>query len=224
MMTQDHQSPEFYGKFGRFARWLLRTFSRRYTCLFSASDEPAVYVCRHLNMHGPYTTLKWIPFHVHPFSLHVFCDADAATAQLKDYTFSVRRGKKPMKHNPFAWLVGHTAARLLNSLQAIPTYRDVNAMKTIRGGLAYLLKGENLIVWPDIAYTEGYDKPCKIYSGFLLIGELYYRKTGKELSFIPLYIDDAHHTILAKDPIHISDYKTDIDKITVLLENALNQP
>ena len=64
-MEESKQDVRFYGGFGRFARWVLRTFSHRYEAKVQAPEKPTVYVCRHLNMHGPYTTLKWLPFHVH---------------------------------------------------------------------------------------------------------------------------------------------------------------
>lgn len=213
---------QFYGPFGRFVRWVLRVISHRYQCDFTPYDEPVVYVCRHLDMHGPYTTLKWLPRHVHPMSLHVFFDKASAIAQYRDYTLSVRRGKKPRKFSPLAWILGTLTARLLNSLQAIPVYRNANAIKTIRKGIEYLQQGESLIVWPDVEYTHGYDKPCKIYSGFLLLGEMYRRKCGKTLKFVPLYVDDARRVITLRPEVTADSFRQDGPAAAARLEQLLD--
>ena len=127
-----HTPGRFYGRFARFARLLLRTFSRRYEAKVDAPETPAVYVCRHLNMHGPYTTLKWLPFQVHPFSLNVFFSDETAIRQYREYTFSVRRGKPVKKFSINAWITGKVTVRLLRSFQAIPVYRDSQAIRTMR--------------------------------------------------------------------------------------------
>lgn len=218
------QSLRFYGSFGRFARQLLRTFSPRYSCAIEPEEEPAVYVCRHLNMHGPYTTIKWLPFDVHPMSLHVFFDPETSVNHYREYTFAARVGKAPKKRSLLAWLAGRVTCSLLHSLRAVPVYRDARAVKSMRGSLECLLKGESMIVWPDIDYTAGYEKNCTLYPGFLYMGELYHRRTGRELRFIPLYIDDAQRRIIPGEPMVINHYKEENESAAVRLARAIDRP
>lgn len=213
----------FYGRYAKFVRFLACLFSRHYSTDVTFPAEPVVYVCRHLNMHGPLTTLKWLPFHVHPMVLSVFCEKDSAIRQFREYTFSVRYGRKPLKHDPLAWAAGCATSRLMKSLQAVPTYREAGSIRTIRSGIQHLMNGESLIVWPDIAYTEGYDQKCEIYSGFLLMGDLYFRKTGKSLSFIPLYIDDSRKQIIAREPVSVNHFKQEAQKAAEYLQLALER-
>lgn len=212
----------FYGPLAKTAIFLFRAFSPKYHCQIPAQDEPVVYVCRHLNMHGPFTTLKWLSVQTHPMSLHVFLERESSIRQFREYTFSKRYGKEPKKHSFLAWVVGSIVCKTLQSFHAVPTYRDSNALKTIRGCLTHLMNGENVIVWPDIAYTEKYDQPCKIYNGFLILGEMYYKKTGKELKFIPLYIDDQNRQIIAREPVTLLSYKEECEQTAARLEYLLN--
>lgn len=213
----------FYGRFAKFARWLLRTFSHRYEAKLPAPEEPVVYVCRHLNMHGPYTTLKWLPFQVHPFSLNVFFSDETAIRQYREYTFSVRRGKPVPKFSLRAWALGKITVRLLHSFQAIPVYRDSRAITTMRTALKYLNRGDSLIVWPDMRYTETYEQPCEIYSGFLYLGELYRLKTGRELHFIPLYVDDRNHLIIPREPMVVNNFQKDKEAAAIQLAHAIDR-
>lgn len=212
----------FWGRYARFARWLLCVFSRRYKTNLEMPDEPVVYVCRHLNMHGPFATLKWIPFHVHPMIIHMYFDRQATVQHMTHYTFAARYGKNPKKFNLAAHVMGLVAPPMMKSLQAIPVYRNSNSISTIKKGLQYLLKGENLIVYPDIEYTAGYDHPSEIYNGFLMLGELYCRKTGKSLSFVPLVIDDQNRTVAAGVPVAVSNFKAEGDVAAAYLKNAIN--
>ena len=213
-----------YGPFGRFARWLLHSFSHKYRCDLPVREEPVVYVCRHLNMHGPYTTLKWLPFELHPMIIHVFFQRETTVKHMTEYTFSARYGKKPRRFSLAAHIMSWITPPMMRSLQAVPVYRDgIQSVTTVKEGMKYLLRNESLIVYPDIQYMDGYDKPSDIYDGFLYLGELYYRKTGKLLSFVPLVIDDRRHLITAGEPVCITDFRKEGPAAAACLKYRINK-
>ena len=214
----------FYGRFARFGRWLLRTFSPRYKACVSEQCEPVVYVCRHLNMHGPFTTLKWLPFHVHPMILHVYFDKDKTVKHMTEYTFSARYGKKPKKFSLAAHVMSWVSPPMMKSLQGIPVYRNgMQSISTLKTGLKYLLKGESLIVYPDIDYTGNYGKPSEIYDGFLMLGDMYLKKTGKDVRFVPLVIDDEQRQITESAPVCVTNYRRDASLTANYLKKAINK-
>lgn len=217
------ENHHIYGLFARFARAFLSLFSPKYRCILPETEEPVVYVCRHLNMHGPYTTLKWLPMELHPLVLHVFFDRKTTVDHMTAYTFSARRGKKPKRFSFAAWIMGWIDPALMRSLQAVPVYRGgLQSMTTVKTGVRYLLQGESLIVYPDIHYMDGYDLPSDIYDGFLYMGQLYHKKTGKPLSFVPLVIDDENRTVTARQSICVSDFRADAPAAAAYLKQAIN--
>lgn len=222
--TKVKQEKRVYGPYGRFARWVFRLFSRRYSCTLPETEGPVVYVCRHLDMHGPYTTLKWLPCQPHAMILNVFFQRETTVRHMKEYTLSARYHRKPRRFSLIARVLSWIAPPLMRSLQAVPVYRDgTNTIKTMKQGLKYLLEGENLIVYPDVHYMNGYEQPSDIYDGFLFLGELYYKKTGKALSFVPLMIDDEQHRILANDAITLTDYRRERGFAAAYLKTAINK-
>lgn len=219
----EPQKEHIFGSYGRFARWLFRTFSRKYRCDFAAPEEPVVFVCRHLNMHGPYTTLKWLPMEVHPMIIHMFFDRKSTVQHMTEYTFSARYGKERKKFSPLAHIMSWVTPPLMKSLQAVPVYRDgIKSTTTLKQGLKHLLNNENLVVFPDIQYMEGYKTPSEIYEGFLYLGELYYKKTGKTLSFVPLLIDDQNRCIRAGQPISVTNYRQEGTAAAEYLKEQIN--
>lgn len=220
---ESKEKEGFYGSYARFGKWLLRTFSRKYRNEITQSDEPVVYVCRHLNMHGPFTTLKWLNFDVHPMIIHMFFDRKKTVEHMKRYTFAERFGKKTKRFSLAAHVMGWVAPPMMQSLQGVPVYRNgTQSIATLKRGIQYLLRGESLIVYPDIDYTGGYDKPSEIYEGFLYMGELYHKKTGKTLRFIPLIVDDKKRQIRAGNPVVLYDYRREAHEAAEKIKQAIN--
>ncbi len=213
----------FWGAYARFGKWLFRIFSHRYTTNITQPKDPVVYVCRHLNMHGPYTTIKWLPFDVHPMIIHVFFDRKKTAEHMTQYTFSTRYGKRPKRFNFAAHFMSWIAPPMMRSLQGVPVYREgLQTITTLKRGTQYLLQGESLIIYPDIDYTGNYDHPSQIYEGFLYIGELYYKETGTPLQFVPLIIDDQHRQIRAGEPVTLSSYRHEGADVARQLKQAIN--
>ena len=194
----------FYGPLIRAAISVGRLFTKKYKSRVIAPEEPTVYVCRHLNMRGPLTTVIRLDFHVHPMILSSFFDKYECYRQYADYTFTERQGKKKKKHNFGAYVSSRIVPRVMKSLKAIPVYRgdDVNSLETMRIAIEHLTRGESVIVYPDLEYTAGYGKESELYEGFLLLGQLYKRDTGRSLRFVPIYIDDERRLI--RDYLHVT--------------------
>lgn len=214
----------FYGSLVCFIRALAKIFTSKYKSKVVSPEEPTVYICRHLNMRGPITSIVRLDFHVHPMILSCFFDKDECYKQYSEFTFTERRGKSRKKRNIKAYLASRVVPRIMKSLGGIPVHRgtDANSMQTMRDAMFYLEKGESVIVYPDIDYTAGYEKESEIYEGFLLLGQLYKRSTGKSLRFVPLYIDDAEKSIKAFGHITIDDFRKERDAVCDYVKKSIN--
>lgn len=213
---------KIWGPMVSCARVFARLFSKKYRSDVIPSPEGAVYVCRHLNMHGPYTTLKWLGFDVRPMVLSVFHTEDECYKQYAEYTFTKRVGKEASRFNLGAYLASRAVPPLVRSINAIPVYRGtIDAVKTFRASLTALGEGHSIIVYPDIDYTaEG--GSTDIYDGFLYLGERYRKSYGRSLRFIPLYIDDECRRIVEYPPITVDSFKEDKARAKEYLECAIN--
>lgn len=205
----EPEKANFYGRYARLVIFFARFFSRKYKNDAIKDEGPAVYVSRHLDMHGPIEAIVNFPFSVHALTLHVFLDRQACRNHFANYTFSKRVGKKPgFFCNLGARITSGAVVPLMRSLKSVAVYRDSGeALKTMRQGLKYLEKGESLMLWPDVEYTGEYGEDFEIYSGFLFLGELYYKRTGKELRFISLVLDDESGRIIEGKAVICNDFR-----------------
>ncbi len=214
---------KFWGPLARFLKFFACSFSKQYRCNVLPYDEPVLYIARHLNMHGPYATLKWLPFDVHPMIFSPFHTQSECYKQYRDYTFTVRAGKEKPKFHLGAFLASLFVPLPVKSLRSIPVYRGgIDSMKTFRRAMECFLKNESVIVYPDIAYTSDSTESSGIYDGFLYLGEVYKRKTGKSLRIVPIYIDDEGKTLEEMGFVTVDNFKQDKDNARALIEAAIN--
>lgn len=197
---------KFWGWYSRFVRWCYRTFTKPYTSLVAKDPLGAVYVCRHLNMHGPLTTVSKIGFDLHMMVFSPFCSYKTCYRQFKDYTFTVVHKMNKFTATICAAFMSLVLVPLIKSFEGIPVHRkDTQAIFTLKKALCYLEMHENVILYPDIDYTADGSNDTDIYTGFLLLEKFYYKKFQKHLRFIPLVIDDENHTIIEKSPIRFKN-------------------
>ncbi len=215
---------KFYGGYANLVLKFGRKFSKEYRCNVLPYNEPVVYVCRHLDMHGPYTTLKWLKFDAHPMILSKFFTQKDCYNQYKNYTFTERKNKKKPRFSFKAFVSSIAVVNLVKSLKGIPVYREpLKTIKTFRKSINYLTENESLIVYPDIEYTAQADHKSDIYEGFLFLGELYFKKTGKHLKFVPVYIDEKTMSINECDAAVIDNFKQDKLKVKEYLIEQINR-
>lgn len=221
---KNENGDRFYGPLVRFAISLGRVFTKKYKSRVIPPERPTVYVCRHLNLRGPLTTVIRLDFHVHAMILSSFFDKEECYRQYADYTFTERQGKRKKKHNFKAYVSSRVVPSVMRSLKAIPVYRgnDVNSMKTLRTAIEHLKRGESVIVYPDLDYTAGYETESELYEGFLLLGQLYKRDTGMSLPFVPIFIDDKRRIIRDSRHVTLDSFREGRDEVYEYIKASIN--
>lgn len=216
--TKTKSKSKFYGLLVKIIKFLCNLVTKKYECNIVEKEEPCVYVCRHLNMFGPIVTLKSFAFDVHPLILSVFFSKESTEEHFRKVTFS-KNGKKNNKFSVKIKFFSYIVPKIVKSIKGVPVYRNANPIKTLKVSVDYLLKGESLIVYPDINYKAGYDEVSNIYDGFLVLSRLYKKRTGKDLKFIPLIIDKKNKKIVERQEVVIYHYNNEfLDKKLELID------
>ncbi|GHU65120.1 hypothetical protein FACS1894184_00290 [Clostridia bacterium] len=216
----------FQGAFYRCARGLVRLFGPKVkTPPREAFPEPAVFVCHHHNMRGPITTMAWAPVPLHPWSLAVFFKAKDLTQHFGGFTFSQRFGwPRPLAY-AVAWLISAPISLLMRSMYAVPVYRkSIESIKTMRVSVDILLRGEPIVIYPDIQYDSDDERLGEMYRGFLLLERFYREKTGLHLPFVPLYFDPKRKSLRLGEPVLFpdGDMREHLDEVYVKIRDAVN--
>lgn len=218
--TED-KTLRFFGKYYRFFKKTVNLFTKKYKFLVMPPKTPTVYVCRHKNLKGVVKVMKSANFDMHPFMLHVFKDFKSAFNQFYGYTFTKRYKLPKFIAVLPAFFSAFFTFILFRSAKAIPTYRkNTKAFITIKSASEFLLKGESVIVFPDVDYTSEDDGVLDIYSGFLTVEKIYHKKCGKHLPFVPLTIDEKSLTVKEFSPLYFN-YCKPFEEERLRITNAI---
>ena len=89
---------------------------------------------------------------------------------------------------------------LFNNAHTIPVYHDSRLLTTLKLSLQRLQEGYNILIFPE--YNKKYNHVLYDFQDrFIDLAKLYYKKTGKALQFVPLYIAPNLHQSHICEPI-----------------------
>jgi len=189
----------------RVIKWLVRLFYIKYKVegMDNLPDEPCVVVGNHTQMHGPLACELYFPG-----NRFTWCAGQMMNLkEVPEYAFEDFWSQKPKYTHPFykllSYLIAPLAVCIFNNASTIGVYRDDRVMSTFKTTVKRLNEGANVVVFPehDIKYNN---IVYEFQKGFVDIARLYYKRTGKELAFVPLYIAPKLHKMYLGKPIRFN--------------------
>ena len=219
-----------YGVFV-FIRYLVKLFYPKMQVegVENLPDEPVIIVGNHCQMNGPIVGELYVPGEP-----YIWCSGEMM--HLKDvpeYAFQDFWSRKPKWSRPFYKLLSYIIAPLsvciFNNARTIGVYHDTRILSTFKNTVKRLEEGKSVVVYPeqDVKHNhiiyEFQDK-------FIDIAKLYYKKTGKEIGFVPMYIAPKLKKICLGKPVRFcaaASIDTErrrictylMDEITAIAEN-----
>ena len=173
----------------RIIRWLVWVFYPKIQTegVENLPDEPAILVGNHSQMHGP------LACELHsPRLRYTWCAAQMMVLkEVPGYAFSDFWRDKPKSvqwfYHILSYLIAPLAVCLFNNANTIPVYYDMRVMTTFRQTVQRLQEGADVVIFPEKA--EKYNHIVYAFQeNYVDVAKLYYKRTGKKLSFVPFYI------------------------------------
>lgn len=214
-----------YGMFAHTARFVYKIF-KPYKVEGKIPDSPTVFIVHHQNMSGPVHAILTLPKPAHLWGLKVFFDRKECYNQYVNYTFTERFGMPRVLASPLAFIISLAVPMVMHSFSAIPVYRSSREiLKTFQSSGDALLRGENLIISPDVHYDDSSRSMGEIYTGFLHLEKNYFAKTKKHLSFVPISYNTKEKTLFIADAIQFDDtpYSSQKDEIAKKIIDSINE-
>ena len=173
-------------------------------------DEATIIVGNHTQMNGPICAELYCPG-----KHYTWCAGEML--HLKDvpeYAFRDFWSQKPKWTHPWfkllSYLIAPLSVVIFNKAHTIGVYHDTRLIGTFKNTVKLLQEGNNIVIFPehDVKYNHIiYDFQDK----FINVAKLYYKKTGKELQFVPLYIAPKLKQIRLGKPIRF-DHNAPMDE------------
>ena len=186
----------------RFIKWCVKAFYPEIHVEGAENlpDEPAIIVGNHCQMNGPIVGELYVPGEP-----YIWCAGEMM--HLKDvpeYAFRDFWSQKPRWTHPFYRLLSHIIAPLsvciFNNARTIGVYHDARILSTFKNTVKKLQEGKSVVIFPehDVKHNSIiYD----FQDRFIDVAKLYYKKTGEELVFVPMYIAPKLKKICLGKPV-----------------------
>lgn len=150
-------------------------------------DGPAIIVGNHSQVRGPLISELYFPG-----DRYTWCAGEMMKLrEVPEYAFKDFWSQKPRNTHPYfklmSYLIAPISAFLFGNADTIPVYHDARVLTTFRDSVKYLQEGADIIIFPEhnVEYNNIiYD----FQERFIDTARFYHKRTGEELSFVPMYI------------------------------------
>ena len=162
--------------------------------------EPAIIVGNHTQMNGPIACELYFPG-----KRYIWCASQMMhLKEVPDYAYQDFWSRKPKAvrwvFRLLSYLIAPISVCIFTHADTIEVCRDRRIISTFKETEARLSEGADVIIFPE--YDKSFNPILYDFQeGFVDIAKLHYKRTGRQLSFVPLYIAPALKKMYLGRPI-----------------------
>ena len=181
---------------------LVRMFSPKFlvTGVENLPGDPCVIVGNHSQMYGPIAAEIYTPV-----KHDIWCAAEMMNRkEVAAYAYQDFWSGKPRSVRWFYRLLSHMigplAELVFTNAHTVPVYHDMRIVSTFRESVRKLQAGSSMVIFPE-HYAEHNSIIHDFRDRFVDLAALYYRKTGRELCFVPMYLAPRLKLMIYGEPV-----------------------
>ena len=150
-------------------------------------EEASIVVGNHTQMNGPICGELYFPGKRKIWCAHQMMYLKEVPA----YAFQDFWSGKPKWTHWFyrvlSYIIAPVSSCVFNNANTIAVFRDNRLLTTFKQTIAQLEDGSNIIIYPE-CYEPHNNIVYQFQDRFIDVAKLYYKRTGKAVSFVPMYI------------------------------------
>ena len=192
-------------RFCRFVGGVIRLFSRRMRTEWEEpfTEGPCVFVVNYAGTIGPVDMCAKFPLRdlCHPWINDELEDIRNIPAYVRnDYWWKPGGFFEPVLNATVPYLAACILPPVLKGLPYIPVYHDQRIMLTLRQSIRVLEKDDALVIFPEQpgGWLGNHEW---INTGWLRLGEMWYRSSGRALKMYPVHIDREQRLFRVAAPV-----------------------
>lgn len=150
-------------------------------------QDNAILVGNHTQLNGPIAGELFLPD-----NCYIWCAGQMMhLKEVPDYAFQDFWSQKPKWTHPFykvlSYIIAPLSVCIFNNARTVAVYHDMRVISTFKETVSMLKEGKNFLIFPE--KDEKHNNILyKFQENFIDVAKLYYKKTGIELTFVPVYI------------------------------------
>ena len=186
-------------------KWLVRLFYPK-TAVSGEENlplEPVLVVGNHAQMNGPIACELYFPG-----KRYTWCAGQMMHwKEVADYAYQDFWSQKPKQVRWFyrilSYIITPLSVCVFTNADTIGVYHDARILSTFKSTVKRLTEGASVVIFPE--HGMKYNHIVNDFQDkFVDIAKLYYKKTGKELAFVPMYVAPALKKLIFGAPIRFN--------------------
>jgi hypothetical protein len=166
-------------------------------------DGACVFVVNHAGSSGPVDMCTKFPMRekIHPWINEELLSAKTVPAYARKGRWWKQDGfLAPVRNAIAPYIAAAMMPPVLRGTDYIPVYQDRRIMLTLRQSVRVLQKEHYLMLFPEIP-GPGKTTHRRINTGWLLLGQLWYKASGRSLKMYPVHVDYKNHVFRVSAPV-----------------------
>ena len=193
--------------------------------------EACIVVGNHTQMNGPICGEIYFPGKRKIWCAHQMMHLKEVPAYAYQDFWSGKPNEIRWFYKLLSYIIAPISVCVFTNANTIPVFRDNRLLTTFKQTVSALGSGENVIIFPE-SYTPHNHIVYAFQDRFIDVAKLYYKRTGKAISFVPLYIAPALKTMYIGKPMQynpdapIEEHRREIAEylMDAVTELAVNLP
>ena len=124
---------------------------------------------------------------------------------LRDIFYMQKNGVKKWKATLRAGFEALFSIYAYKGIKVIPSYPDARLMKTLQYSMQCLDNDIAVSVYPEDSDNGYFDEMTHFFSGFVMLADMYYKKSGEDLPVFPVYYGRKKKKIVVGKPLYVQD-------------------
>lgn len=163
-------------------------------------DEPCVVVGNHSQMNGPIIAEIY-----YPRKRLIWCAWQMRQLRaVPAYAYEDFWSEKPKALRPLykllSYIIAPLASAVFTNADVIAVYHDTRVLSTFKQTVSALSDGTDMIIFPECKEPRN-NIVYQFQENFVDVAKLYYKRTGKALCFVPMYLAPKLRQVHFGEPI-----------------------
>lgn len=186
----------------RMIKWLVRVFYPQIEVVGKENlpAEASIIVGNHTQMNGPIACELYFPVERYTWCAGEMMHLKEVPAYAYKDFWSGKSKYIQWFYKLLSYLIAPLSVCVFNQANTIGVYHDTRIISTFKTTVSKLQEGASIVIFPE--HEEKYNHIIyEFQDRFIDVAKLYYRRTGRELDFVPLYIAPTLKKMFLGKPI-----------------------
>jgi hypothetical protein len=149
-------------------------------------NKPCVIVANHAQIHGPLAVELQFPREKYIWMTGEMAHFKGIPAYAMNDFWGYKKGVKRAFYKCLSYLCAPFFAFVHKNANIIDVYKDARVIKTFKNTVSALKDGADVVIFPESRELNN-EFINKFYEHFVDVARVYYKATGEELTFVPMY-------------------------------------